>query len=80
MNQAPYLVKGFRIFDKVKYNGIECFIYGRRLRGYFDLRSIEGNVVSDYASYKKLRLLEIRKSYITTKKPLALRTEPIISA
>ena len=34
LNQAPYLVKGFRLFDKVKYKGQECFIFGRRSSGY----------------------------------------------
>lgn len=33
-NQAPYLVKGFRLFDKVLYQGQECFIFGRRSTGY----------------------------------------------
>lgn len=26
-NQAPYLVKGFRLFDKVRFKGQECFIF-----------------------------------------------------
>lgn len=30
LNQAPYLVKGFRLFDKVEFEGEECFIFGRR--------------------------------------------------
>lgn len=34
-NQAPYIVKGFRLWDKVRYDGQECFISGRRATGYF---------------------------------------------
>ena len=30
LNQAPYLVKKFRLFDKVVFDGTECFIFGRR--------------------------------------------------
>ena len=63
-NQAPYLVKGFRLFDKVAYNNQECFIYGRRNSGYFDLRKLDGTKVHASASYKKLKLLEPRKTML----------------
>lgn len=36
LNQAPYIVKGFRLFDKVKFEDKECFVFGRRSSGYFD--------------------------------------------
>lgn len=52
------------IFDKVKYDGQECFIFGRRSSGYFDLRTLHGISVHKSASYKKLELLEIRKSLL----------------
>jgi len=29
-NKAPYLVKGYRLFDKVLFDNRECFIFGRR--------------------------------------------------
>jgi len=61
LNQAPYLVKGFRLFDKVQFEGIECFIFGRRTTGYFDLRRLDGTKVHRSASFKKLNILEIRK-------------------
>ena len=67
-NQAPYIVKGFRLFDKVKYNGQECFIFGRRNNGYFDLRKIDGTKINANANYKKISLLQIRKNYITEKR------------
>ena len=63
-NQAPYLVKGFRLWDKVRYNGQECFISGRRATGYFALRKLDGAIVTNSASYKKLRLLETAKNYL----------------
>lgn len=64
-NQAPYLVKGFRLWDKVRYGSEECFITGRRSSGYFVLKKFNGTVVSNSASYKKLTLLEAATNYIT---------------
>ena len=62
LNQAPYLVKDFRLFDKVKYNGKTCFIWGRRSSGSFLLKTLDGTTVKDGVSYKKLKLLEKRKT------------------
>ncbi len=64
LNQAPYEVKGFRLFDKVKYNGKECFIFGRRSSGYFDLRRLDGEVIHRSANYKNLKLVDRRKSML----------------
>lgn len=66
-NQSPYFVNGFRLFDKVKYNGIECFVYGRRASGSFDIRKIDGTKVHAGISFKKLKLLEVRKNFLITK-------------
>lgn len=68
LNQAPYIVKGFRLFDKVKYNGQECFIFGRRSSGYFDLRKLDGEVISRSANYRKLNLVNIRHSLLWERK------------
>ena len=67
-NQAEYLVKNFRLFDKVKYDGQECFIFGRRSSGYFDLRKLDGVKVHASANYKKLQLLKERKNYLTERR------------
>ena len=67
LNQAPYLVKEFRLFDKVLYNGIECFIFGRRASGSFDIRMLDGTKVKAGISYKKLILIEKRKNFLITK-------------
>ncbi|RGC58450.1 hypothetical protein DXA92_07965 [Agathobaculum butyriciproducens] len=63
-NQAPYIVKGFRLWDKVRYNGQECFISGRRATGYFALKKLDGTVVTNSGSCQKLRLLETAKNYL----------------
>lgn len=63
-NQAPYLVKGFRLFDKVKYQGQKCFIFARRTSGYFDIRKLDGTKIHSSVNYKKLKLLNIRGNYV----------------
>ena len=72
-NQAPYLVKGFRLFDKVKYEKKECFIFGRRSSGYFDLRTLDGTKIHASASFKKLQLLDTRKSLLWERRIVAGR-------
>ena len=64
-NQAPKYVYGYQLFDKVLYNGIECYIFARRIRGVFDLKLLDGTKVSESANYRKLRLLEKRKTILT---------------
>jgi len=63
-NQAPTYVKGFRLFDKVRYNGRDCFIFGRRNSGYFDVRTIHGKKLSASVSFQKLLLKERSSNYI----------------
>lgn len=63
-NQAPKHVYGYQLFDKVKYNKQECFIFGRRSSGYFDVRTLDGTKLSAGVSYKNLELLEKRKTYL----------------
>ena len=67
-NQALKYVYGYQLFDKVLYNGIECYIFGRRSSGSFDLRLLDGTKISTGASYKKLKLLEKRKTILTQRR------------
>ena len=67
-NQAPYLVKGFRLFDKVLYQGKECFIFGRRVSGRMDVRLLDGTRINASVGYKNLKLLELRKAYLTERR------------
>jgi N6-L-threonylcarbamoyladenine synthase len=64
LNQASYIVKNFRLFDKIKYDGQECFIFGRRSSGYFDLRKLDGTNINKSANYKKLELIIKRQSLL----------------
>ena len=63
-NQSRYIVNGFRRFDKVMYNGIECFITGKRSSGYFQLKTFDGTVISQSVNSKWLKLLEPIKGWL----------------
>jgi len=67
-NQAEYKVKGFRLFDKVRYDNQMGFIFGRRASGYFDIRKLNGEVIHRSVSYMKLELLDTRKTLLTERR------------
>lgn len=67
-NQAPRYVQGVQLFDKVEFEGVECFVFGRRMRGYFDVRTLDGRRISAGVSYKKLTLLEKRRSVLVERR------------
>ena len=58
-------VKGFRRFDKVKYDNKECFVHGLRSSGYFDIRSVDGSKIGASVDGKKLTFLEKSKRNYT---------------
>ena len=58
-------VKGYRLFDKVRYQGREYFIFGRRKSGFFDIRTLSGEKVNKGSiSVKKLTFADTRKNYL----------------
>lgn len=68
-NQAEYIVKDFRLFDKAAYQGKEYFIFGRRKTGFFDIRDLQGNKVNKGSiSCKKIKLIEKAKKYLTERR------------
>ncbi|MCL4407204.1 MAG: HNH endonuclease, partial [Thermotogae bacterium] len=56
--------KGYKRFDEVLYNGEECFIYGLRTSGYFDLRKLDGTKIHASANRKNLKKLESAKTLL----------------
>ena len=69
LNQAPFLVKGFRLFDLVEYQKDLYYIFSRRNSGYFDIRKLDGTKVNKGSiNCKYLRLIDIRKSILTEKR------------
>ena len=63
-NQAPYEVKGFRLFDKVLWKGRECFVFGRRSTGRMDLRLLDGTHINASVGFKNLKLISMRSNYL----------------
>ena len=69
LNQAPFLVKGFRLFDLVEYQKELYYIFGRRSSGSFDIRKLDGTKVNKGSiNCKYLRLIDTRKSILTEKR------------
>lgn len=69
-NQAPYEVKGFRLFDKVKAKGSEWYIHGRRVKGAFVLKTLEGKRLEITPS--KITLVEHQSAYVTERRTALL--------
>jgi hypothetical protein len=67
---------GFRLFDKVRYNDQECFVFGRRASGSFDIRLLDGTTVNAGVGYKKVKVLEQRSTIlIERRKAISPTTE-----
>lgn len=64
VNKSPRYVKGFQLFDKVSYQNQDCFIFGRRATGSFDIRLLDGTKISSGISCKKLKLVEKAKTLL----------------
>lgn len=64
--QMEYIVKGFRLYDKVSYQGKEYFVMGRRTSGSFAVRTLknEKSNKSGTLSFRKIKLLETAKYYL----------------
>lgn len=69
LNQAPFLVKGYRLFDLVKYQKELYYIFGRRSSGFFDIRRLDGTKINNGSvSCKHIRLIDARKTLIIEKR------------
>ena len=60
MNQSPFEVFGFRLFDRVMFDNQYYFVYGRRASGYFNIRDIDGKNPKDII-YKRLKLYRSKR-------------------
>ena len=63
-NQASYEVMGFRLYDKVRWKGQNCFIFGRRSTGRMDVRLLDGTKVNASVGYKNLHMLDMCKNIL----------------
>ena len=69
LNQAPFLVKGYRLFDLIEYQKELYYIFGRRSSGFFDIRRLDGTKINNGSvSCKHIRLIDIRKTLIIEKR------------
>lgn len=67
-NQAARFVKGYQLFDKVRYNGTECFITGRRTSGSMYLRDFDGNTVNAGAGWRRIALVSRSRTLLTERR------------
>lgn len=63
LNQSPFEIFGFRLFDRVMFENNYYFIFGRRKTGSFNIRDIDGKNQKDI-TYRKLKLLRCKRFMI----------------
>ena len=63
LNQSPFEVFGFRLFDRVMFENNCYFIFARRKTGSFNIRDINGKNKRDI-TYKKLKLSRCKRFMI----------------
>ena len=68
LNQAPKYVFGYQLFDKVIYEQKECFIFGRRSSGYFDIRCLNGKKIHSSIRFSKLKRLVKSNTILTERR------------
>lgn len=77
LNQAPKYVKGYQLFDKVKYKNEPYYVFGRRNNGFFDIRKLDDTKVNKGSiNCKYLNKLESRSTFLQERRVCApLMTE-----
>jgi len=65
-NQAGHLVKGFRLYDVVKVKRNTWYVHGRREKGSFVLKTLDGQSLEITPS--KIIFLQTQQSFITQKR------------
>ena len=69
LNQTPKYMFGYQLFDRVLCKGQEGFISGRRSKGGFDIRKLNGAKINANINYLKLKHLESRKALLISFDP-----------
>ena len=68
-NQAPKYVFGYQLFDRVRMpDGKDGLILYRRTVGYFHIGNIVGEKIKEKITYKKLSLVEKRRTILTERR------------
>lgn len=72
LNQAPKYVKGYQLFDKVKYKNEPYYVFARRNSGFFDIRKLDGTKVNKGSiNCKYLNKLESRSTFLQERRVCA---------
>lgn len=66
MNQASYIVKEFRLYDKVFAKGKEWYIHGKRTKGSFVLKTLLGDSLEIVPT--KIRFLGTQRGFIVERR------------
>ena len=68
-NQAPKSVKGFQLFDTVKYKNKFFFVFGRRISGFFDVHTLDGTKINKGSvSCNKINLICHNNGWLTERR------------
>lgn len=68
-NQAPHVVKGFRLFDLVRYENSVYYVFGRRKSGFMDIRTLDGRKINKGSiSSKKLKFVSTSKGMLVERR------------
>lgn len=71
-NQAPYTVNGLRLFDRINYKGIVYHVFGRRMSGFMDVRTLDGTKINKGSiSYRKLSFVGRTQGLLTERRVTA---------
>ena len=71
LHQSADVIKGFRLWDQVRFEGKDCCITGKRAIGYFLLKNKDWEKVTDKAPVRKIRILERRQNILIFRRSLA---------
>ena len=63
-NTAPRFLFGFQRYDRVRFDGEEWCISGRRITGRFKLGKLNGETLKTEPNYRKLKLLESFQTFL----------------
>lgn len=61
LNQVPKYMFGYQLFDRIICKGQEGFVFGRRSKGGFNIRKLDGEIINPNIDYRKLKHIEFRK-------------------
>lgn len=68
LNQSPYIVKGFRLYDRVNAKGKEWYISGRGQKGSFVLKTLADDKLKLEIAPSKIKFVSHQHSYVSERR------------